>query len=445
MAGGWQRLAFGLERLVAWSSGAVLAGGAGRRAGGHAGGAARRLLRSSVLRGCAEQQAPRDAASGASSATGSSARSEREQGQERNGCASQFLSAIEASPNGVLILDARPADRLVQQRLGRPLRARPAVRPAPARDQLVRSPAFVASTRRSETFAEPVNFSNPRGDGGCRSCCGLRRRRCKLVLSQDITDRERNEAMRRDFRRQRLARDPHAAHGAGRLHRDAARSAAQRGRARPRAGADDAAGAAHAATPWSRPADAGAAGRQPASAGGSLGGGAPLMRRCPVGCPGAVRRPAPAAFADGAGVRDRRRAERTAQRHPQPGQQRRALHARGGRIRSAGARAPDGGGELERADTGVGIAREHPPADRALLPRRRQPFARHRRHRSGPVDRQACRAAAWRRIEIDSEPGRARASHRCCPAARAPGRQDATERPVSAPAEPGSGAPVDQR
>ena len=37
----------------------------------------------------------------------------------------QFLSAIEASPNGVLLLDDDDQHRVVQRRRGRPLRARP--------------------------------------------------------------------------------------------------------------------------------------------------------------------------------------------------------------------------------------------------------------------------------------------------------------------------------
>ena len=49
-------------------------------------------------------------------------------------------------------------------------------------------------------------------------------------------------------------------------------------------------------------------------------------------------------------------------------------------------------------------ARTPAAADRALLSRGRQPFARHRRHGSGPVDRQARGAAAWRR---DRHPERA--------------------------------------
>ncbi len=50
-------------------------------------------------------------------------------------------------------------------------------------------------------------------------------------------------------------------------------------------------------------------------------------------------------------------------------------------------------------------ARAPAAPDRALLPRRRQPLARDRRHRPGPVHRQACDAAPRRR---DRDPERAR-------------------------------------
>ena len=76
----------------------------------------------------------------------------------------QFLSAIEASPNGVLILDASEqivwCNSVSADHFGLD----------PQRDRrqrvtnLVRSPAFVAYLQQ-QSFAEPVNFPNPRGDG----------------------------------------------------------------------------------------------------------------------------------------------------------------------------------------------------------------------------------------------------------------------------------------
>jgi len=110
----------------------------------------------------------------------------------------QFLSGIEASPNGVLLLDAGGhiewCSRVAAEQFGLD----------PERDRhqratnLIRSPAFVAYLQAGQ-FAEPLILNDPltrqvlaitvRGYGEGQ----------RLVLSQDITDRERNEAMRRDF------------------------------------------------------------------------------------------------------------------------------------------------------------------------------------------------------------------------------------------------------
>jgi two-component system, OmpR family, phosphate regulon sensor histidine kinase PhoR len=110
----------------------------------------------------------------------------------------QFLSAMEASPNGVLLLDANDqidwCNKVAADHFGLD----------PARDRrqrvtnLVRTPAFVSYLQEGR-YAEsvsvpgPLNRSTlsvvvrPFGDG------------MKLVLSQDVTERERNDAMRRDF------------------------------------------------------------------------------------------------------------------------------------------------------------------------------------------------------------------------------------------------------
>ena len=73
---------------------------------------------------------------------------------------------------------------------------------------------------------------NPRGDGTAVGAAPPYGEGMKLVLSQDITDRERNEGDAARLRRQRLARDPHAADGARRLHRDHVELPAHRGRKR---------------------------------------------------------------------------------------------------------------------------------------------------------------------------------------------------------------------
>jgi len=152
------------------------------------------------LRGSQEQQAPRDA--GFWGELGYRVERSirlREQGlaQERLRL-EQFLSAIEASPNGVLMLDQNDqivwCNSMSADHFGLD----------PQRDRrqritnLVRSPAFVAYLQQ-EDFADAVNFAKPRGDGTLSVLLRPYGEGMKLVLSQDITDRERNEAMRRDF------------------------------------------------------------------------------------------------------------------------------------------------------------------------------------------------------------------------------------------------------
>ncbi len=152
------------------------------------------------LRGSQEQQAPRDA--GFWGELGYRVERSirlREQGlaQERLRL-EQFLSAIEASPNGVMILDASEqivwCNRIAADHFGLD----------PQRDRrqrvtnLVRAPAFVAYLQQVR-FDDAVNFPNPRGDGTLSVLLRPYGEGMKLVLSQDITDRERNEAMRRDF------------------------------------------------------------------------------------------------------------------------------------------------------------------------------------------------------------------------------------------------------
>ena len=110
----------------------------------------------------------------------------------------QFLSGIEASPNGVLLLDANDqltwCNSVAAAHFGLD----------PQRDllqrvtNLIRSPAFVASLQ-SRQYDEATQLSGladkhsltvlmrPYGEG------------LKLVLSQDTTEREQTQAMQRDF------------------------------------------------------------------------------------------------------------------------------------------------------------------------------------------------------------------------------------------------------
>lgn len=110
----------------------------------------------------------------------------------------QFLSAIEASPNGVLLLGAQDqiewCNRVAADHFGLD----------PQRDvqqpitNLVRTPAFVAYLQAGQ-YLQPVIYPNPRAHGTLSVLIKPYGPGLKLVLSQDITERERAEAMRRDF------------------------------------------------------------------------------------------------------------------------------------------------------------------------------------------------------------------------------------------------------
>lgn len=113
----------------------------------------------------------------------------------------QFLSAIDASPNGVLMLDESDhihwCNRVAADHFSldpqRDLRQRIT--------NLVRSPAFVAYLQAGD-FVEPLVLGNMRDKRGPGTLSVIVRRygeNMKLVLSQDITERERADLMRRDF------------------------------------------------------------------------------------------------------------------------------------------------------------------------------------------------------------------------------------------------------
>ena len=173
------------------------------------------------LRGSQETQAPRDA--GLWGELGyrieRSIRAARAAAVAERVRLTQFLSAIEASPNGVMLLDANDqidwCNSLAADHFGLD----------PQRDRrqrvtnLVRAPAFVAYLQGGR-FDEPIRMPDPRGRRTLSVLVRGYGEGLRIVLSQDVTERERSDAHAPRFRRQRLARDPHAADGAGRLHRD---------------------------------------------------------------------------------------------------------------------------------------------------------------------------------------------------------------------------------
>ena len=110
----------------------------------------------------------------------------------------QFLSAIEASPNGVMLLDEN--DQIVwcnsvgADHFGLdPQRDR-----LQAITNLVRAPVFVAYLQAG-IFDEAVSFPGPGARGTVSVLIRPYGEGMKLILSQDITERERNDNMRRGF------------------------------------------------------------------------------------------------------------------------------------------------------------------------------------------------------------------------------------------------------
>ena len=110
----------------------------------------------------------------------------------------QFLSAIEASPNGVLMLDSQEqivwCNRVAADHFSldpqRDLRQRIT--------NLVRAPAFVAYLQAAR-YGEPLVLGNGRGPGTLSIIVREYGEGMRLVLTLDITERVRAEAMRRDF------------------------------------------------------------------------------------------------------------------------------------------------------------------------------------------------------------------------------------------------------
>jgi two-component system phosphate regulon sensor histidine kinase PhoR len=157
-----------------------------------------RLIR--WLRGSHEGTAPRDAGFWGEIAyrVEKSLRGlEREAELERIRLA-QFVSAMEAAPSGVLLLDAGDQIEWCNSRAADHFGLDPQRDRRQRVTNLIRSPAFV-DYLQAGNFDEPITFREPRGRGSLQVLIRRYGADSKLVISQDLTERERSEAMRRDF------------------------------------------------------------------------------------------------------------------------------------------------------------------------------------------------------------------------------------------------------
>jgi two-component system, OmpR family, phosphate regulon sensor histidine kinase PhoR len=110
----------------------------------------------------------------------------------------QFLSAIEASPNGVMLLDSNQQiewfNTVAAVHFG--LDSKRDLRQSIT--NLVRAPEFVAYLHAGR-FEASIAFAGPSGRGTLSVLIRPYGEHQLLVLSQDITEREKSDAMRRDF------------------------------------------------------------------------------------------------------------------------------------------------------------------------------------------------------------------------------------------------------
>lgn len=123
---------------------------------------------------------------------------ERQAVQERMRL-SQFVSAMEASPNGVLLMDATDhiswCNSVAAAHFGlNPDRDR--LQPV---TNLIRDPEFVSYLQRGRYEESVLVRDLVRGRGTLSVVIRVYGEGLKLVLSHDVTDREQADAMRRDF------------------------------------------------------------------------------------------------------------------------------------------------------------------------------------------------------------------------------------------------------
>ncbi len=124
---------------------------------------------------------------------------QREQGTARErDRLQQFLSGIDASPNGVMMIDATEHITWISSVAALHFGLDPVRDLAQRVTNLVRMPTFVQYLAAGD-YAEPVKVPMRNGQGTLSITVRAYGEGLRLVLSQDVTERERAEAMRRDF------------------------------------------------------------------------------------------------------------------------------------------------------------------------------------------------------------------------------------------------------
>jgi two-component system phosphate regulon sensor histidine kinase PhoR len=152
------------------------------------------------LRGDLHLNAPRDAAlwGEVSYRTERALRAREREAEQGRFKLALFMKAIEASPNGVLLLDANHQIEWCNAVAATHFALDPERDRGQPATNLIRAPAFV-SYLQSARFDSGVVFPNPRSSGTLSVVARPYAEGQLLVMSQDITERELAEAMRRDF------------------------------------------------------------------------------------------------------------------------------------------------------------------------------------------------------------------------------------------------------
>jgi two-component system phosphate regulon sensor histidine kinase PhoR len=152
------------------------------------------------LRGAQDGEAPRDAGLwGEVSYRVERALRDRERRlEDEKSRLGQFLTAMEASPNGLMMLDTSNHIQWCNSVAADHFALDPVRDREQAVTNLVRSPSFVASLQERR-FDEPFRVPDPRGRGVLSMVIRAYGGGHKLVLSQDITERDRADTMRRQF------------------------------------------------------------------------------------------------------------------------------------------------------------------------------------------------------------------------------------------------------